>query len=83
MNQNSLLPITSVIQSLLYVQSLSLFLKQEVELPHLQMKPETSSPHPQKDWKKKKKGFQSGELFFKYTKYFSSFLVLGKSCNFL
>ena len=30
----------------------------------------------------KKRGFQLGELFCKYTKYFSSFLVLGNSISF-
>lgn len=37
-------------------------------------------PTPKK-LREKKKIFQLGEVFFKYTKYFSSFLALGKSIN--
>lgn len=93
MNQGSLFPITSLIQSLLYVQSraeslsllnLLVILETGSWTSHLQMKLETSFPHPQKEWlKKKRKGLQMEEHFFKHTKYFSSFLVLGKSINFL
>ena len=61
-----------------------LFLRQEVELPHMQMKLETSFPTPKRTGlKKKKKGFQMEDLFFKYTKFFSSFLYLARASNFL
>lgn len=84
MNQNSLFLITSVIQSLSYMQSRAenflLFLKEEVKFPHLQMKLETPSPHSQKNLKKE-------DVFnrenFSSNKQNTAFFVLDKSIKFL
>lgn len=46
------------------LSNLLVFLKQEIEFPHLQMKLEAPSPHPQKNWKK-------GDVF-NWENYFSN-----------
>lgn len=90
MIQNSLFPITSAIQSSLYAHSRAESVSLLNPLVILETGSWTSPPANEtgnqfsplpKSWEKKKKIFQLGEVFFKYTKYFSSFLALGKSIN--
>ena len=57
-----------------------LFLRQEVELPHMQMKLETSFPTPKRTGlKKKKKRLSNGRPLFQIHKILFFFLILSKS----
>lgn len=90
-NQKCLFQITSVTQSLLYEKSRA----ESVSLlnPSVILKTGSSTSPPAHETrnlfslpptglKNRGGGFQLGELFCKYTKYFYSFLVLGKGINF-